>query len=257
MPRARNIKPGFYKNEELAECSVWARFIFPGLWMMADREGRLEDRPKRIKAELLPFDTQPVEPLLAELAARGFIVRYQIDGASYIQISKFAEHQNPHYSEKQSVIKPPTFPENEPMKEANSRSAPEISGSPPGLKRGSQHPDSLNPDSLNPESGEKRARKRAKTPLPPGFALSDRVVAWANAKGYAQLPAHLDAFKLKAEANDYRYADWDAALMNAIDADWAGIRSGRGARRDEPRGADAIPLAIATLAAQEAADVAH
>ena len=35
MARARNIKPGFYKNEDLAECSLTARFIFPGLWMLA------------------------------------------------------------------------------------------------------------------------------------------------------------------------------------------------------------------------------
>lgn len=138
MARARNIKPGFYKNEDLAECSVWARFIFPGLWMLADREGRLEDRPKRIKAELLPFDGQDVEPLLAELAARGFVVRYRIGGASYIQILGFSAHQSPHYSEKQSVIKPPPLQE--------------ISGNVVVIKRGSQHPDSLNPDSPNPSS---------------------------------------------------------------------------------------------------------
>ena len=66
MARARNIKPGLYKNEDLAECSVWARYIFPGMWMLADREGRLEDRPKRIKGELLPYDSIEVEPLLVE-----------------------------------------------------------------------------------------------------------------------------------------------------------------------------------------------
>ena len=134
MARARNIKPGFYKNEDLAECSVWARYIFPGLWMLADREGRLEDRPKRIKGELLPFDSNDVEPLLKELVAKGFIVRYQNEGASYIQISKFLTHQSPHYSEKPSCIKPPILQESE------------------AIKRGSQPPDSLIPDSLNPES---------------------------------------------------------------------------------------------------------
>src|SRR5688572_30178162 len=102
MARARNIKPGFYKNEDLAECSIWARYIFPGLWMIADRDGRLEDRPKRIKGELLPFDSQDAEPLLRELEARGFIQRYQKEGGSYIQILKFKEHQTPHYSEKAS-----------------------------------------------------------------------------------------------------------------------------------------------------------
>lgn len=107
MARARNIKPGFYKNEDLAECSIWARFIFPGLWMMADREGRLEYRPKRIKGELLPYDNQDTEPLLRELERHGFILIYEVDGKEYIQIVKFSLHQNPHHREAESVIPPP------------------------------------------------------------------------------------------------------------------------------------------------------
>jgi hypothetical protein len=153
MARARNIKPGFYKNEDLAECSVWARYIFPGLWMLADREGRLEDRPKRIKGELLPFDSEDLEPLLRELSDKGFIVRYQIEGASYIQISKFKEHQSPHYSEKQSVIKPPIVQESKADKEIETLGTlPEDSEKTVSIKRGSQPPDSLIPDSLIPDS---------------------------------------------------------------------------------------------------------
>lgn len=156
MSRARNIKPGFYKNEDLAECSVWARFIFPGLWMLADREGRLEDRPKRIKAELLAFDSQDVEPLLVELAARGFLVRYRNADGSFIQITKFLTHQSPHYSEKKSVIKAPALPEIAASICAEIPGAlPEVSGKVVHIKRGSQPPDSLNPDSLNPDTGEK------------------------------------------------------------------------------------------------------
>jgi len=100
MARARNIKPGLFKNEDLAECSVWARLIFPGLWMLADREGRLEDRPKRIKGELLPYDSIEVEPLLAELAEHGFIRRYEVCGERFIFIVKFLDHQTPHGTEK-------------------------------------------------------------------------------------------------------------------------------------------------------------
>jgi len=110
MSRSRNIKPGFYKNEDLAECSIWARYIFPGLWMLADREGRLEDRPKRIKGELLPFDSVEVEPLLDELKARGFILRYEVEGQRFIQILAFAKHQNPHHREPPSIIPPPQSP---------------------------------------------------------------------------------------------------------------------------------------------------
>jgi len=104
MARARNIKPGFYKNEQLAECSVWARYIFPGLWMLADREGRLEDRPRRIKAELLPFDSSEIEPLLQELHGAGLILRYEHGQDRYIQVVKFLEHQHPHQKEPPSTI---------------------------------------------------------------------------------------------------------------------------------------------------------
>ena len=137
MARARNIKPGLYKNEDLAECSIWARYLFPGLWTLADREGRLEDRPKRIKAELLPFDTIDVEKLLQELHDRGFILRYQNEDGKFIQILKFKEHQSPHYTEKPSVIKPPSLPE------CVGDSSPENSRSQALIKRGSKPPDSL------------------------------------------------------------------------------------------------------------------
>jgi hypothetical protein len=138
MARARNIKPGFFKNEDLAECSPWARLCFAGLWTLADREGRLEDRPKRIKGELFAFDTIDVEPLLKELERFKFIVRYETDGMKAIQISEFTRHQAPHYSESPSVIKPPQLPE--------------YTEKEPPIKRGSQPPDSLIPDSLIPDS---------------------------------------------------------------------------------------------------------
>lgn len=104
MARARNIKPGFYKNEDLAECSERARLLFPGLWMLADREGRLEDRPRRIKGEIFPFDAFDVDPLLDELARWKFIRRYAVAGVRYIQVLRFLDHQSPHGTEKDSEI---------------------------------------------------------------------------------------------------------------------------------------------------------
>lgn len=115
MARARNIKPGFYKNEELAELDIYARFLYPGLWMLADREGRLEDRPKRIKAEILPYDNCDIDGLLDQLADKQFIVRYEVEGNRYIEIPKFTEHQNPHHREAQSLIPAPNKPEVNPV----------------------------------------------------------------------------------------------------------------------------------------------
>lgn len=104
--RTRDIKPGFYLNEDLAECSCWARLIFPGLWMLADREGRLEYRPKRIKAELLPYDGEDMSALIGELEAHGLVKRYAVDGKEYLWIPTFSRHQKPHPNEKASEIPP-------------------------------------------------------------------------------------------------------------------------------------------------------
>lgn len=104
--RARNIKPGFFKNEELAEIEPLGRILYEGLWCMCDREGRLEDRPKKIKAEILPYDECDVDSLLDHLAGHQFITRYQVDGGRYIWIIKFKAHQNPHKKEPASVIPP-------------------------------------------------------------------------------------------------------------------------------------------------------
>jgi hypothetical protein len=107
MARARNIKPGFFTNDDLAEVEFGARILFIGLWCIADREGRLPDRPKKIKAEILPYDACDANDLLQQLAGKSFIHRYEVAGEKYIQITNFTKHQDPHYKEKASEIPPP------------------------------------------------------------------------------------------------------------------------------------------------------
>lgn len=104
MAKARNIKPGLYFDEELAECSLAARYLFTGLWCIADREGRLEDRPKRIKAEIFPYDSYNIDKLLYELFQSGHIIRYEVDSKQYIQVVNFVKHQTPDKNEKPSEI---------------------------------------------------------------------------------------------------------------------------------------------------------
>ncbi|MBL4565664.1 hypothetical protein [Citrobacter koseri] len=107
MARSRNIKPGFFTNDELAECSPLARLLFAGLWTIADKEGRLDDRPKKVKALVLPFDSVDCDELLQQLHQRKFINRYQVNGEGFIQISNWRKHQNPHCKEAASEIPEP------------------------------------------------------------------------------------------------------------------------------------------------------
>ncbi len=107
MARARLIKPGFFMNDGLAEVVLAGRLLFAGLWTISDREGRLEDRPKRIKAEVMPFDNVSIDRLLTDLAQRGFIVRYESEGQRFIQVVNFLKHQTPHMREPASTIPAP------------------------------------------------------------------------------------------------------------------------------------------------------
>jgi len=108
MARARNIKPGFFANEQLAELPFETRLLFIGLWTLADREGRLEDRPKRIRAQVFPYDSGlDVDGLLGQLEIAGFVLRYEVGGERYAQVVNFAKHQVPHHKEVASEIPPP------------------------------------------------------------------------------------------------------------------------------------------------------
>ncbi len=137
--RARSLKPGFFRNEQLGKLTPLTRLLFEGLWCLADRRGRLEDRPVRIKADILPYDRCDVDKMLQQLADCGehFIIRYEVNGNQYIQICKFEAHQNPHVKEPESL-----FP-------SHSETSTGISGTSTGIS-GTSHADSPFPisDSL-------------------------------------------------------------------------------------------------------------
>ena len=160
MPRARNIKPGFFRNEDLAEISFGDRILFIGLWTLADREGRLEDRPKRIKIEIFPCDEYDVDGGLTQLSRLGFIRRYKVGGERYIDIPNFKKHQSPHHTEKPSIL--PEF---------------RVSESAPDIHASANVEIPLNPESriLNPES---RTPKVDSPAAPDPDPVGDVVEKW-------------------------------------------------------------------------------
>jgi hypothetical protein len=251
MARARNIKPGFFTNEELVELPFSTRLLFIGLWTLADRAGRLEDRPKKIKMAIFPADSVDVDAALNELQQAGFLLRYEHSGVRYIQVLAFSKHQSPHKDEKASTIPAPC------EHGANTVQAPDQHGGNP--------PDCLIPESLSSDSGllneeiapgsdaaaaPKKSRAPAKTPLPDGFCISERVRSWAVEKGYSHLERHFENFVGACKAKGYTYACWDEAFMGAIRNDWAKLNT------PQARASPAKPqldLAAAQKAANEEA----
>ena len=90
-------------NEELAKLPFQARLLFIGLWTLSDRRGFVEDRPRKIKAQLFPYDKINVEKLLEKLC-NGFLERFFIDDVKYIRIINFCKHQIINRKEIESTV---------------------------------------------------------------------------------------------------------------------------------------------------------
>lgn len=129
MARIRTIKVDLFVDDSLADVSVEAHLLLAGLPCIADSAGRLEDRPKRIHALLMPYrHAFDVSARLDELQAVGAVLRYEVGGVRYLQVANWDRDQRPHVKEAESVIpaSPPGYTEH--------RKGSELAGNSPGTR---------------------------------------------------------------------------------------------------------------------------
>lgn len=153
MARARNIKPGFFTHEQMAENDPLGRLLFIGLTTIADYKGELEWRPKRIKIQVLPYDECNLDSLAINLDKSGFVRFYSDGDKIFLKIVNFEKHQNPHKNEREAGSEIPSFTEEMrqrvdlktlAIKSEKIAINPERDGTAPALSL-IPHPDSLNP----------------------------------------------------------------------------------------------------------------
>lgn len=111
MPRIRYLKPDFFTDEDLGNLPFQTRLTFAGLWVHADKAGRLEYRPKYLKAMIFPYDAVKIEKEIETLSngksnGKPFVQFYTIENRQYLQIMNWDKHQRPHHTEKESEIPP-------------------------------------------------------------------------------------------------------------------------------------------------------
>ncbi len=196
MARARNIKPALFVNELLGTADIHCTVLFISLWCLADCEGKLEDRPMRIKIETFPYRDDVTQPLfngyLTELERLGFIQRYSVNGVNVIRVVNFQKHQSPHHTEK-----PKGLPDPLPQTVQNQTDIDLTVRQP--LSNGEQLvttrsdsliPDLLKPDSLIPDS---------LSPLPASAESekSTATVGLINQEASVELTKHLDFVRSK------------------------------------------------------------
>lgn len=243
MARARNIKPSFFNNDELAELEPLARLLFIGMWTIADFKGCFEYKPKRVKVQLLPYDDCDIESLAINLDKSGFISIYSVQDQLYVKVLNFDKHQNPHKNERDKGSDIPDISEADFFyceKFSNNNYLQNIENNLD--KNGTAHdknetdradslnliPSTLNPDSLNIDTQSSDKPKKSKNvlrTLPDDFCISDQVRKWANEKGYVNLDLHLENFIDYARSSGKKYLDWDSTFKRAIREDWGKVNT--------------------------------
>lgn len=214
MSRARSLKPGFFKNEDLADLDPLTRIFFQGLWCEADRRGILEDRPKRLKASILPYDPIDPDKCLNDLERAGFIKRYEEAGTRCILVVNFVKHQTPHKDERASNLPTPGEHSVDPVE------TPEEPGAKTPITYNPE-PITLNPEPSTPPTPSKGDEEPTDNDddEPAGFYTADFEQFWAayprkkkkgyafrcwqKAKGRPLLPVLLDAIARQKQSHDW------------------------------------------------------
>lgn len=216
MARSRNIKPGFFTNDRLAEKHPLTRILFAALWPIADREGRLEDRPKKIKALCLPFDDHDVDAALDDLAAGDdpFLIRYEVEGRKYLQLVNWHRHQSPHVREPDSTI--PPVPDKPVL------STIPVSAEPVGSGNGNRNQESVR--------GNQESDGRSTRFVPPTV---DEVAAYcAERRNGVDASKFVDFYASKGwKVGKSPMKDWRASVRT-----WESNESSRGSPIADPRG---------------------
>jgi len=94
MARYRRIKPEFYSDDKIIELTHSARLFFIGMWTFSDDTGVIQNKPRMLKAQIMPADdisVENVQDILRMLYECSLIV-YN-DDQTLIRIKGFLSHQ--------------------------------------------------------------------------------------------------------------------------------------------------------------------
>lgn len=96
MARIRTIKPEFPESESMGRISREARLLFIMLWLACDDEGKTRGHSRKLASTLYPYDEDApklIDRWLGELERENVVIRYQVDGSTYLKVTAWSKHQ--------------------------------------------------------------------------------------------------------------------------------------------------------------------
>ncbi len=213
MARIRTVKPEFWTDEKVVECSIPARLLFIGLFNFANDMGCLERSPKRLKMQIFPADVLDCEPLIQELITHGLLTEYSVNDVCYLQIKGFLKHQKINRPSASKIPLPPEFTESKAGKEE--KRAPNQGG--------------LSEDSVNPHGGLTDGKGRE------GKGKGSNPTLYAQERNFPQQPQYLPGVDIpigKFAMHDLWLPsqDWPRLAATGYSASRTGIPADRAGR---------------------------
>jgi len=194
MARIRNIKPDYFRHEQLQDLEVanagaYIMLIYIALWTMCDKNGVFPWRPRTMRLDILPFIPYDLENALDILSRNNYIQSFEKNGEKYGYIPTFTTHQVLTTKEQQSPSKYPAPPKDitrsDPEQTRGNSGSPEIGNRNKEIGSGS--------NARAHEDGQNQKEK----PLPD--QLITTITAWAETDDGIAL--------LKAWKRDTGYSD--------------------------------------------------
>jgi hypothetical protein len=252
MPRIRTIKPEFCQSESVGKLSRDARLLFIQLWTLCDDYGRCRAADRLLASQLYPYDDDAAHLMpkwLGELERGGMVVRYEVEGSSYLEISNWSKHQRIDNAGKSMVPAP-----NNGVRGGSPRAAASLREPPLDLGPGPGPGPGPVPRTRRGEEDEPSAqtgtRAGAATRLPQDWSPSDKEMLWAK----SQRP-DLNLTETVERFRDYwiaqpgargRRADWSATWRNWVRNErqnhGAPMRSGKVVPLQPQRTAGRLPM---------------
>lgn len=95
--RPRRVPPEFCSDERLEECSILAALLLYRVISQADDQGRLAGAARSVRGVCFPMrpgiSERKVTATLDELVEAGFLIRFVVDGRTYLQVDRWQDLQ--------------------------------------------------------------------------------------------------------------------------------------------------------------------
>lgn len=138
MPRARTVKPEFFRDKKMGAAGPTAALVYQALWIVADDGGMADCTPELLKGEMFAYwpavGVPEITEALRHLFRSGRVVFFASHDRTFAQILSWDQHQHVH--------KPSQFRYSNSLKDF-AETVPEWCGTSAGIVRDS--PDSLIP----------------------------------------------------------------------------------------------------------------